>query len=282
MNATALHGSWTAVQSRDPQPDAHEILANSLDVRPGAKPCGLAQEGLLTLYDVIIIFDIMSKMETTSPLRVTPQARKKIGKSERTRAEILNSVLDFTWSRPFSEMTVSSLMDLTDFSRSTFYAHFNDLHEPMEAVLDLLKDEILAAVQPWLMGVGDPVARLSETLEALMQVGYRRGPFLKAIADAAGYDARFEKVWERFLGEFDTAGSARIRADQEQGLIEAFDPGPVVFALNRMNARTMVAAFGKRPRERSESLSTALARIWISTLYGTRWAEMGSSELIRK
>ncbi|WP_181824475.1 TetR/AcrR family transcriptional regulator [Phaeobacter gallaeciensis] len=224
----------------------------------------------------------MSKLESASPLRVTPQARMKVGKSERTRADILNSVLDFTWSRPFSEMSVSSLMELTDFSRSTFYAHFNDLHEPMEAVLDLLKGEIFAAVQPWLMGVGDPVARLSETIEALIRVGFRQGPFLKAIVDAAGYDARFERVWERFLGEFDKAGVARIRADQEQGLIEAFDPGPVVFALNRMNAGSMVAAFGKHPQERPELLSTALARIWISTLYGTRWAEMASSELIRK
>ena len=127
----------------------------------------------------------MSKVESASPLRVSPQPAKKIGKSERTRAEILNSVLDFTWLRPFSEMTVSTLMNLTDHSRSTFYAHFNDLREPMEAVLDLLKNEIFGAVQPWLLSDGDPVARMSEAIETLVRVGYQRGPFLKAISDAA-------------------------------------------------------------------------------------------------
>jgi AcrR family transcriptional regulator len=226
--------------------------------------------------------DTMSKIISTSPLRAQPQAIEKIGKSERTRAEIVNAVLDFTWSRPFADMTISSLMDLTSSSRSTFYAHFNDLHEPMEAVLDLLKHEIFDAVRPWLTGVGDPVRLISETIAALMRVCFQRGPFLKAISDAAASDARFEKGWESFLGEFDVAGAARVRADQEQGLVGAFEPEPVIFALNRMNARTAISAFGTRPRQRPEPVSTALSRVWISTLYGTHWATNGSSNLIRK
>ena len=83
--------------------------------------------------------------QSRSRPRVAPEPRPRIGKSERTRAEIVNAVLDFTWSQPFADMTVSELMDLTSSSRSTFYAHFNDLHEAMEAVLDLLKHEIFDA-----------------------------------------------------------------------------------------------------------------------------------------
>jgi AcrR family transcriptional regulator len=223
----------------------------------------------------------MSRNNQPLRLRAEPQPVKKIGKSERTRAEIVNAVLEFTWSRPFSEMTIPSLMQLTGSSRSTFYSHFNDLHEPMEVVLDLMKDEIFHAVEPWLNGVGDPVALITQTISGLVSVCYQRGPFLKAIADAAAYDARFEKGWEQFLGEFDAAGAGRIRADQEQGIIGEFDPELVIFALNRMNARTVIAAFGTRPRARPEPVRNALARIWISTLYGARWAAMGSSDLIR-
>jgi AcrR family transcriptional regulator len=224
----------------------------------------------------------MSVTESSSRIHAKPQAVERIGKSERTRAEIVNAVLDFTWSRPFADMTVTALMDLTSSSRSTFYAHFNDLHEPMEAVLDLLKHEIFDAVRPWLAGVGDPVRLISETIAALMRVCFERGPFLKAISDAAASDARFERGWESFLGEFDVAGAARVRADQEQGLIGAFEPETVIFALNRMNARTAITAFGTRPQQRLEPVSTALARVWISTLYGTQWATNGSSDLIRK
>lgn len=224
----------------------------------------------------------MSLNRSNITLRAEPEPREKIGKSERTRAQIVNAVLEFTWSRPFSEMTIPLLMQLTGSSRSTFYVHFNDLHEPMEAVLELLKMEIFDAVQPWLVGVGDPVELISETIEALIRVGYQRGPFLKSISDAAAHDARFEKAWEGFLGEFDIAGAARIRADQEQGIIGEFDPDPVVYALNRMNARTIVTKFGNRPRRPPKPVIDALARIWISTLYGTRWADAGYSDLVRK
>ena len=40
-------------------------------------------------------------------LRVDPQPVLKIGKSDRTRAAILNAALEFTWSRPFRDMTVN-------------------------------------------------------------------------------------------------------------------------------------------------------------------------------
>ena len=62
----------------------------------------------------------------------------KIGKSERTRAAILNSALDFIWSHPFRDMTVSSLMASTGMGRSAFYKYFKDLHELMEALLESL------------------------------------------------------------------------------------------------------------------------------------------------
>ena len=62
----------------------------------------------------------------------------KIGKSERTRAAILNSALDFIWSHPFRDLTVSPLMPSTGVGRSAFYSYFRDLHELMEALLESL------------------------------------------------------------------------------------------------------------------------------------------------
>jgi AcrR family transcriptional regulator len=45
--------------------------------------------------------------------RVTPQPIPKIGKSERTRAAILDAALEFIWSHPFRDMTVNALMAST-------------------------------------------------------------------------------------------------------------------------------------------------------------------------
>ena len=88
--------------------------------------------------------------------------------------------------------------------------------------------------------------------------------------------------WVQFLGAFDDAGITRIEADQAQGLIAAFDVRPVAFSLNRLNAYTFIDAFGQRPRSKPKPIEDALARVWISTLYGPEWVEKGASSLVRK
>jgi len=218
----------------------------------------------------------------SSPLRVSPQPVLKITKSERTRAAILNAALDFLWSHPFRDMTVNAVMASTGASRSTFYQYFSDPHGLMETLLDMVKDEIFHACAPWISGVGDPVALTREALTGLVRVCYERGPFLRAISDAAATDKRFEQAWSQFLGQFDDAGSARIEADQEQGLIPHFDARPVAIALNRLDACTLIEAFGQHPRRQPEPVREALARIWISTLYGPEWLATASSDLVRK
>ena len=213
---------------------------------------------------------------------MSPQPTLKIGKAERTRATILNAALDLIWSNPFRDITVSSLMVSTGVSRSAFYQYFNDLHELMETLLDMLQQEIFEVAKPWLEGVGDPVTLLRETLAGLVHVCYQRGPFLRAITDAAVTDPHLENAWLQFLAGFDDAATARIEADQKQCLIPDFDARPVAFALNRLNAYTLLQAFGQHPRKQPEPVSEALARVWISTLYGSEWFGNESSDLVRK
>jgi hypothetical protein len=122
---------------------------------------------------------------------------------------------------------------------------------------------------------------LSESLDGLVDVCYHRGPILRAIDDAAATDKRLEKAWAQFFDQFDEAVSTRIEADQGQGLISDFDARPVATALNLLDAYTLIEAFGQRPRSKREPVREALARIWISTLYGSEWLGKGSSNLVR-
>jgi len=216
-----------------------------------------------------------------SPLRVNPQPTLKIEKSARMRAAILSAALEFVWSHPFRSMTVNALMASTGLSRSAFYQYFKDLYEVMETLLGILEDEIFEVSAPWITGVGDPVALMHETLAGLINLCHERGPFLRAFTDAAATDERFEEAWRQFLGQFDDAAYARIEADQAQGLIPDFDVRPVAIALTRLNAATVIEAFGQRPRRQPEPVREALARIWISTLYGSEWLGKGSSNLVR-
>ena len=223
----------------------------------------------------------MSDIKKSSPLRVSPQPSSRIGKSERTRAAILNSALDFIWSHPFRDMKVSVLMASTGVSRSAFYQYFNDLHEVMENLLAILQDEIFEAAGPWVAGVGDPVVLVNESLTGLVRVCYQQGPLVRAVADAATTDERFEKDWKQFLGQFDDAACARIEADQKQGLIPDFDARPVAVALNRLDAYTIIEAFGQHPRSKPKPIQEALSRVWVSTLYGSEWLGKESSNLVR-
>jgi AcrR family transcriptional regulator len=228
-----------------------------------------------------IIFSVSNTTKSASPLQLAPQPTTRIQKSEKTRTAILNAALDFIWSRPFREMTISELMASTSVGRSAFYQYFNDLHGVMESLLEIVLEEILNADEPWLKGVGDPVNLLRETLSGLVDVCYERGPFLRAFTDAATTDARIEEAWAGFLSSFDEAGTAVIEADQKQGLIPAFDAYPVMFALNRLNAYTLIHAFGQHPRKPKEPVLEALERTWISTIYGSEFLGINST-LVRK
>ena len=215
-------------------------------------------------------------------LRVAPESMGKVTKADRTRAVILNAALEFIWSHPFRELSVNSLMASTGLSRAAFYQYFEDIHEMMETLLHMLAEEIFGSANIWLDGVGDPVTLLNESFQGLTKSCYQHGPFLRAVSDAATTDARFEKSWSQFLSAFDDTGYARIQDDQAQGLITAFDARSTIFALNRVNAYTFIDAFGQRPRKQPKPIQEALSRIWISTLYGAEYVEIGASELKRK
>jgi len=208
-------------------------------------------------------------------------AEQRSGKGENTRNTIVEAAFRFLWSHPFREMTVNSLMSDTRVVRSAFYHYFRDLHELMETLLVTLENEILGGARPWLSGAGDPVALLDESLSELVRVCYRRGPFLKAISDAAPTDTRLEQAWLAFLGRFDDAVSARIAMDQEIGIIDAFDPRPLAAALNRLDAYMFIHSFGQRPRSQPEPVRAAITRLWISSLYGERWLDSLHSDLVR-
>ena len=224
----------------------------------------------------------MSQRRPVERLFAEPEPIPRIGRSERTRAAILDAAFEFLWSRPFRDMSVNSLMATTSISRSAFYRYFEDIHRLMEALLKRLESEILEGVSPWLSDDGDPVALLFESLAAEVRICYRYGPFLKAVSDAAGTNARLEDEWDRFLERFDDAVCDRVSADQELGLIELFDPRPVATALNRVDAALYIRAFGQRPRKRPEPVLDAIARVWISSLYGQKWVSGKASTLMRK
>ena len=203
-----------------------------------------------------------------------PRRRRKPEEAERV---ILAAARTFLAERPFREMTVEGVMVRTGLSRPAFYAYFRDRYEVVTRLLEGIGGLLFALDWRWLSAEEDE-EEAREVLVDALRAGSRTfveyGPVLRAIADAAGYDARVEQDYrygliERLVG----AVASRIARDVEAGLSPSnIDPEETARALVLMTERYLLDAFG-RPEQRAsrrerEAVFGTLEEIWIRTLYG--------------
>jgi len=203
-----------------------------------------------------------------------PRRRRRPEEAERA---ILAAARAFLEERPFREMTVEGVMIRTGLSRPAFYAYFRDRYEVVTRLLEGIGGLLFALDWRWLSGgeVGEEAKEvLVDALRAGSQTFVEYGPVLRAIVDAAGYDARVEQVYrygliERLVG----AVAGRISRDVEAGLSPAdLEPEETARALVLMTERYLLDAFGhpeRRPSgEESMLVFRTLEGIWVRTLYG--------------
>ncbi len=203
-----------------------------------------------------------------------PRKRRRPEEAER---EILAAARTFLEEHPFREMTVEGVMVRTGLSRPAFYSYFRDRYEVVTRLLEGIGGLLFALDWRWLTGgEGGDAGRedLVDALRAGSRTFVEYGPVLRAIADAAGYDARVEQVYrygliERLVG----AVASRISRDVEAGLSPSdLDPQETARALVLMTERYLLDAFGRperRPSRRErEAVFATLEEIWVRTLFG--------------
>ena len=166
----------------------------------------------------------------------------------------------------------------TGLSRPAFYAYFRDRYDLVTRLLEGVGGLLFALDWRWLSGGADggEEARegLVEALRAGSQTFLEYGPVLRAIADAAGYDARVEEVYRYGLIErLVAAVGERISRDVEAGISPGeLDPEETARALVLMTERYLLDAFGRPERRPSRRESAAvfgtIEEIWVRTLYG--------------
>jgi TetR/AcrR family transcriptional regulator, ethionamide resistance regulator len=203
-----------------------------------------------------------------------PRRRRRPEEAERA---ILAAARAFLEEHPFREMTVEWVMARTGLSRPAFYAYFRDRYEVVTQLLEGIGGLLFALDWRWLSGEegGDEAKEvLVDALRAGSQAFVEYGPVLRAIADAAGYDARVEQVYRYGLIErLIAAVATRISRDVEAGVSPGeLDPEETARALVLMSERYLLDAFGRPERRPSRRESAAvfgtLEEIWVRTLYG--------------
>ena len=203
-----------------------------------------------------------------------PRRRRRPEEAERA---ILAAARAFLEERPFREMTVEGVMVRTGLSRPAFYAYFKDRYDLVTRLLEGVGSLLFALDWRWLSG-GEVEEEARDVLVDALRAGSRTfveyGPVLRAIADAAGYDAKVEQVYRYGLIErLVAAVASRISRDVEAGLSPAdLEPEQTARALVLMTERYLLDAFGRperRPsREESAAVFATLEEVWIRTLYG--------------
>ncbi|HEX6711299.1 MAG TPA: TetR/AcrR family transcriptional regulator, partial [Rubrobacter sp.] len=182
-----------------------------------------------------------------------PRRRRRPEEAERT---ILAAGRAFLEEHPFREMTVEGIMVRTGLSRPAFYAYFRDRYDLVTRLLEGVGGLLFALDWHWLSGaVGGDEARevLVDALRAGSQTFVEYGPVLRAIADAAGQDAKVEEVYRnRLIERLIVAVAARISRDVEAGISPGdLDPEETARALVLMTERYLLDTFGRPERRPS-------------------------------
>jgi AcrR family transcriptional regulator len=204
------------------------------------------------------------------------RVRRRRRKPEEAERVILAAGRAFLEDHPFREMTVEGIMARTGLSRPAFYAYFKDRYDLVTRLLEGVGGLLFALDWRWLSGTPDGDARevLVDALRAGSETFVEYGPVLRAISDAAGYDARVEEVYRGgLIQRLVTAVAARISRDIEAGVTpDELDPEQTARALVLMTERYLLDAFGRPEKRLSRRETGAILKtveeVWVRTLYG--------------
>ena len=202
--------------------------------------------------------------------RVSPKRRKRSRRHspEEARREIMDSAVRFLWEHSFRDLTVGELMVDTPLSRPAFYQYFKDLHELIESLLSGVEAVMHQTAHPWINGEGEPIAALRKSLKGVVQTCVDHGPVFRAVSEAAPLDERLEQTWSAFMGRWDDQVEARIKLQQQDGLIsKSLNARRIANALNSVDATLLIAQFGRRPQVNPKAVLDTLHHIWVATLY---------------
>ena len=201
----------------------------------------------------------------------TPSGGKDVRSGpDRARTMIADAAVEFLWDHPFRELTAGALMEQTGLSRPAFYQYFRNVNDLVQKLLFELQGRMMTAASPWLDSDAPRREALRDTLGGIIDICVERGPVFRAIVEAAPMDEELEASWNEFMEAWDEAVSARIRFEQDQGIIDSrIDAPTMAHALNRLAAALLVDGFGRRDQSDPTVVLHTLHTIWTRLLYGS-------------
>ena len=186
---------------------------------------------------------------------------------EEARARIIEAAIDLVRERSYSELKVGEIMDRAGLERTIFYRHFQNvggllLRAGRDAIEQLYAAQVELAQTRTDLG---PDA-IHAAMEVPAAIYHRHGPVLRAVAEAVAADQLVAADQEEIRNRFDELVADALRAvDDPPANVEE-----TARALNLLNERYLLDAFGREPRVSVETAAQTLTEIWAPVLIGRR------------
>lgn len=186
-----------------------------------------------------------------------------------TRPRVLAACQKLLEERRWTEIPLEDVMARAGLTRTAFYRHFEDRQHLLLALLEELGITLNSVASPWDTGAADPVPGLREALAELAQTYATNGRLLKAVADAAAYDADIDARYQALGAALAAMVAGRLRDEVSAGRTQIVNPNETARALVWLNERYLTQTFGRRPFFTDpETAAATLTEIWVNTVYG--------------
>lgn len=188
-------------------------------------------------------------------------------KREHARALIIDSTVELVRERSFAELTVGELMDRAGLERTIFYRHFENvgvllLSSGRQAIEELFGAQAqLAATR-----ADHGPAAIHQAMEVCVRIYSQNGPLLRAVSEAVAANQLVAVDQDEIRRRFDELVAEALRAAAGERGADLADPLETAHALNLLNERYLLDAFGGEPRVSVETATRTLAEIWSSVL----------------
>jgi AcrR family transcriptional regulator len=185
------------------------------------------------------------------------------------RSQILEAARQLLAERPWSEVTIDDIMSRAGHSRTIFYRYFDDRPHLLLSLMAEFGDQMAQLGEDWLAAEANPMQRLCDDLDRLVDLYVAHGPILRAIAAAASDDPDINEAYSRMADRFCTITSKRIEIDVALGSSSVEDPQETARALVWLAERYLVQSFGYPQRVHDPAaVKRTLHMIWLRSIYG--------------
>jgi len=201
---------------------------------------------------------------------VDGKPRRRRRRPEDAEREILRAADALLRERPLHAVTVDEIMRRTTLSRKSFYVYFHDRYELLRRLVAPLRAELDRANAHALERDDGRV-----TFMAVAEILRDHGMLVRALSEAAHYDAEAERLWRSFNEPVIARFAKKIRSDMaRRGTRQpGTSPEALARALVGMNLYSFFDRVVANPDVDIEAVIEPLYQIWMCVLGSSPGAE---------